>query len=183
MLVYPTKVNQYVKIGDNSKIWSNCNIYGSEKFPVIIGNNVNIGSFTEIKPNTIIGNCCRIQYGCFIPEGVIIEDSVFIGPRVTFTNDKFPDIVKTHRGTWKSLETLVKSYSSIGAGVVILPGITIYQAAQIGAGSVITKNVDPYAIVAGNPAKKVGDIRDEKFKNIYSELLEFIAKERECEKR
>lgn len=96
-----------------------------------------------------IGNNVKIQAFSFIPNGVTIEDDVFIGPRVTFTNDKYPP---SHGVGWR--ETLVKKGSSIGAGSIILPGITIGEGAKIGAGSVVTKDIPPGELWMGNPAKK-----------------------------
>jgi acetyltransferase-like isoleucine patch superfamily enzyme len=170
-IIQPSNVNEHVYIGKDSKIWRYCNVYGTKAEPVIIGDNVQIGGNSEIKPGVKIKNNCRIQYGLFAPEGITINENVFIGPRVTFTNDKYPDIVKTLKGTWDRLETIVDSYVSIGAGAVIIPGVKIGKYAQIGAGTIVTKNIDDYAIIAGNPGKKVGDIRDEKFKHIYKRLL------------
>ncbi len=170
-IIQPTYVNEYVQIGEKSKIWRFCNIYGTKEHPVIIGDNTQIGTSSEIKPNVKIGSNCRFQYGLFVPEGVTIDDFVFIGPRVTFTNDKYPDIEKTFNGKWICLQTRVESYVSIGAGVVILPGLRIGEYAQIGGGSIVTKDVEAYSIMLGNPARKFGDIRDEKFKKHYEKLL------------
>ena len=91
----------------------------------------------------------KIRTHTFIPSGVIIEDDVFIGPGVVFTNDKFPK----SQGEWKLLKTEVKKGASIGAGAVILPGITIGEGAMVGAGSVVIKDVPPFTVVAGNPAE------------------------------
>ena len=94
-----------------------------------------------------IGERVKVQSMSFIPGGVTIEDDVFVGPRVTFTNDKYPP---SHGKGWKP--TVVKKGASIGAGAIILPGITIGEGAKIGAGSVVTKDVLPGTIVMGNPA-------------------------------
>lgn len=170
-IVLPSFVNEYVIIGEGSRIWRFCNIYGTKENPVKIGDNTQIGTGCEIKPNVFIGNNCRIQYGVFIPEQVKIEDYVFIGPRAAFTNDKYPDIVKTLNKTWIPKITNIKSYVTIGAGAIILPNITVEEYAQIGAGAIVTKKVNAFSIVQGNPAKKVGDIREDKFKEIYKEIL------------
>lgn len=128
------------------------NIYGCT-----IGEECKIGSFVEIKPNVIIGNRVKIEPFVFIPEGVTIEDGVFIGPHVTFTNDRFPAAV-TKTGQlktdtdWSVEKTLVKSGAAIGAGATIRCGITIGENAMIGAGSVVTKSVEPHTTVVGNPA-------------------------------
>jgi len=170
-IVEPTYVNEHVQLGRCSRIWRFCNIYGTRDHPVIIGDNTQIGTGSEIKPNVKIGNNCRFQFGLFIPEQVTIDDFVFIGPRVTFTNDKYPDIAKTLSGIWTCLSTHIGHHVSIGAGVVILPGINVGEYVQIGGGSIVTKSIDPYSIVVGNPARKVGDIRDNKFRGYYEELL------------
>lgn len=130
----------------STKIWhpDKVNIYGD----CIIGCYCNIGAFVEIGPGVIIGNNVNIAAFCFIPSGVTIEDNCFIGPRVTFTNDKYPP---GKREDW--LRTYVKTGASIGAGSVILPGVTIGSGALVGAGSVVTKDVPDGRRVVGNPAR------------------------------
>jgi len=156
-------------VGKNSKIWEPSNVYGSDSQPVRIGQGTQIGAFSEIKPGVTIGDNCRLQYGVFLPTGVKIYNNVFVGPRVTFTNDKHPDIEKTLKGEWRCLETIVDSFVSIGAGSTILP-VHIKMAAQVGAGSVVTKDVDEYSIVVGNPARKIGDVRENKYKHLYRHI-------------
>ena len=165
-----------VIIGKNAKIWHYCNIYGEEKRPVIIGARTQVGSYSEIKPDVTIGSDCRIQSYCFIPEGITLEDHVFIGPRVTFTNDKHPDIVKTLSDSWKQERTLIKKYASIGACAVINPGVTIGSAVIIGSAANVTKDVRDYAIVAGNPARVIGYIFDEKYSEIYKHLISLASR-------
>lgn len=130
-------------IGEGTKIWHCVNIYGCK-----IGRNCVIGSYTEIGRDVKIGDNCKIEAFSYLPTGVTIEDDVFIGPRVTFTNDKYPKIGRD----WQILETLVKRGVSIGAGAVIVCGVTIGEDAIIGAGSVVTKDVAPGSTVVGNPA-------------------------------
>ena len=137
-------IHEYAHVGVGTKIWH-------EQFSNIgncsIGRNCIIHSHVWIGDGVLIGSGVRIQAFSFIPEGVTIEDNVFLGPRVTFTNDKHPP-----SPNWE--KTLVKTGASIGAGSVILPGITIGKNAVIGAGSVVTKDVLAHTTVYGNPAKQ-----------------------------
>mgnify|MGYP001565117439 CR=1 FL=1 len=131
------------------KIWRFTNIYGKVEF----GENVSIGCFCDIGGNhrgVKIGNNVKIQSHCFIPDGITIEDNVFIGPGVVFTNDKNPPSGKEN---WK--ETFVRRGAVIGANATILPGIEIGENATIGAGSVVTKSVEANQTVCGNPAKLI----------------------------
>lgn len=132
--------------GKNVRIYDQVNLYGCT-----VGDNTKIDAFVYIEEGVIIGKNVKIRPFTFIPEGVTIEDDVFIGPNVTFTNDKYP----RSRGEWKLLKTLVKKGASIGAGSVILPGVTIGENAMVGAGSVVTEDVRDNETVAGNPARKI----------------------------
>ena len=135
-----------MKVGDNTKIWHQelSNIQDCE-----IGDNCKIHSHVWIGDGVKIGNNVKIQAFCFIPSGVIIEDDAFIGPRVTMTNDKYPPA--NDSSAW--LETRVCKGASIGAGAVLLPGITIGEGSRIGAGSVVTRDVPPGVVACGNPAR------------------------------
>ena len=121
-------------------------------FKCVIGKNCKIDSFVYIEEEVVIGDSCKIRPFVFIPTGVTIEDNVFIGPNVTFTNDKYPKA----QGEWELFRTRVQKGVSIGANSVILPGVTIGEGALVGAGSVVTKNVPKEAVVAGNPASIIG---------------------------
>ena len=132
------------EIGHDTIIQDQVNLYKCK-----IGNNCKVDAFVYIEEGVKIGNNCKIRTLTFIPTGVTIEDDVFIGPNVTFTNDKYPRT----KGDWKLLPTLVKRGASIGANSVILPGITIGENAIVGAGSVVTRNVPSNSVVAGNPAR------------------------------
>ena len=146
-----------VKIGKNVKIYDQVNLYGCE-----IGDNTKIDAFVYIEGRVKIGKNVKIRPFTFICEGVTIEDDVFIGPHVTFTNDKNPRV----RGEWKLLETRVKKGASIGAGAVILPGVTIGEYAIVGAGAVVTKDVPSRAIVVGNPARIIRYRKEEEFESL-----------------
>lgn len=129
------------------------NLYGCE-----IGNDTRIGTFVEIQKGVVIGERCKISSHTFICEGVTIESGVFVGHGVTFINDRFPKAVNADgsvKGTadWECQSTLVKQGASIGSGSTILGGVTIGENALVGAGSVVTKDVPPGAVVAGNPAR------------------------------
>ena len=138
-------------IGENTVIRDFVNIFGCK-----IGKNCKIAAFVEIQKGVTIGNNCAIEAFAFIPSGVTIEDEVFIGPHVCFTNDKKPKAVNPG---WKIIPTVVKKGASIGAGSVIICGVTIGKNALVGAGSVVTKDVPPDTLVIGNPAKPVGKVK------------------------
>jgi acetyltransferase-like isoleucine patch superfamily enzyme len=155
-----------VKLGRNATIYQPdlVNLYGCE-----IGDETKIGAFVEIRKGVVIGKRCKIQAFAFIPEGIIVEDGVFIGPHVCFTNDLYPRAVNDDGSLkaaddWIVTPTRVKAGASIGANATILCGVTIGVSALVGAGAVVTKDVPDFAIVGGNPAKVLGDSRDEKFK-------------------
>lgn len=138
-----------VKIGKGTVLRHHLNLYGCE-----IGMNCKIASFVEIQRGVTIGNNCKIEAFAFIPSGVFIEDDVFIGPHVSFTNDKIP----LATGEWEVTATHVRKGASIGANATIICGIEIGEYALIGAGSVVTKNVEAKQVVAGVPAKPIGTI-------------------------
>jgi acetyltransferase-like isoleucine patch superfamily enzyme len=152
-------VNEYcsiapsVKLGKDVKISKFVNLYGCE-----IGDETKIGAFVEIQKNSSVGRRCKISSHTFICEGVTIEDNVFIGHGVTFVNDTFPRAttpegdLKTEQD-WHVEKTLVKRGASIGSGSTILSEIVIGENSIVGAGSVVTRDVPPNTIVAGNPAK------------------------------
>lgn len=142
-----------VLVGDNVKIYNFVNAYNCE-----IGDNTKVGTFVEIQKGAKIGKNCKISSHSFICEGVTIEDEVFIGHNVTFINDRFPRAANTDGSLqtdddWLMETTIVKKGASIGSSVTILCGISIGENAIVGAGSVVTKNVEANQIVAGNPAK------------------------------
>jgi acetyltransferase-like isoleucine patch superfamily enzyme len=136
------------KVGEGTIIWhpDKVNIYGCE-----IGRDCNIGAFVEIGPGVKIGDRVRIGAFTFIPEGVTIEDDVFVGPGVTFTNDRYPP---SDRTKWEP--TRVCKGASIGARAIILPGVVIGEGALVGAGSLVTKDVHSAGLAYGAPARPKG---------------------------
>jgi acetyltransferase-like isoleucine patch superfamily enzyme len=151
-----------VKLGRNVKLSKFINMYGCT-----VGDDVKIGAFVEVQKNASIGNNCKISSHTFICEGVTIEDAVFIGHSVTFINDMYPRATAVGgalqtEADWKVDKTVVKKGASIGSGCTILANITTGEGAIIGAGSVVTKDVPPNAIVAGNPAKFLRFVTEER---------------------
>ena len=151
-----------VKLGRNVKLSKFINMYGCT-----VGDDVKIGAFVEVQKNASIGNNCKISSHTFICEGVTIEDAVFIGHSVTFINDMYPRATAAGgalqtEADWKVDKTIVKKGASIGSGCTILANVTIGEGAIIGAGSVVTKDVPPNAIVAGNPAKFLRFVTEER---------------------
>jgi acetyltransferase-like isoleucine patch superfamily enzyme len=141
-----------VKLGKGVKLSKFINLYGCE-----IGDDTKIGAFVEVQKNATIGRRCKISSHTFVCEGVTIEDEVFIGHGVMFVNDTFPRAttagqLQTERD-WKVERTLVKAGASIGTGATILANVVIGEGAMVGAGAVVTKDVPPYTIVAGSPAR------------------------------
>ena len=132
-----------------------------------IGSDTKIGTFVEIQKGASIGARCKISSHTFICEGVDIEDGVFVGHGVMFTNDVYPRAVNAKgdlqtETDWQVIRTHVKAGASIGSNATILCGITIGEGALVGAGAVVTRDVPDYAIVAGVPAKVIGDSRRKK---------------------
>jgi len=138
-------------VGNNTKIWNHSKIREN----VTIGSDCIIGKNVYVDPDVKIGNHVKIQNGVNVYKGVTIEDDVFLGPSMTFTNCLFP---RSKNDDWKLTETHVKKGASIGANATIVCGVTIGEHAMVGAGSVVTKDVPPHALVVGNPAKKIGNI-------------------------
>jgi acetyltransferase-like isoleucine patch superfamily enzyme len=142
-----------VQLGKDVKLATFINLYGCQ-----IGDETKIGAFVEIQKDAVVGKRCKISSHTFICEGVTIEDHVFVGHGVTFTNDSYPRAT-TSTGDlqtakdWNVERTLVRTGASIGSGATILPNLVIGEHAIVGAGSVVTRDVPPHAIVAGNPAR------------------------------
>jgi acetyltransferase-like isoleucine patch superfamily enzyme len=156
-----------VKLGRGVKLSRFINLYGCA-----VGDETKIGAFVEVQKNATIGKRCKVSSHTFICEGVTIEDNVFVGHGVTFTNDTYPRATSTSgelqtEADWKVGTTLVKKGASIGSGSTILSNLVIGENALVGAGSVVTKDVPANAVVAGNPARVV-------------RMLQPTAKEREA---
>lgn len=153
-----------VRLGQNVRIFHPdlVNLYGCT-----IGDESRIGTFVEIQKNAFVGARCKVSSHTFICEGVHIEDEVFIGHGVMFTNDRFPRATNDDgslqtEADWKLETTRVKRRASIGSNATIVAGVTIGEYALVGAGAVVTRDVPDYAIVAGVPARVIGDVRDRK---------------------
>jgi acetyltransferase-like isoleucine patch superfamily enzyme len=146
-------ISSDVKLGQRVKLSKFINLYGCE-----IGDDSKIGAFVEVQKNAKVGKCCKISSHTFICEGVTIEDDVFIGHGVVFINDRYPRATNAE-GTlqteldWTVEPTLIKRGASIGSGTTILANITVGENSIVGAGSVVTKDVPPDSIAAGNPAR------------------------------
>jgi UDP-2-acetamido-3-amino-2,3-dideoxy-glucuronate N-acetyltransferase len=135
------------------------NLYGC-----VIGSGTKVGAFVEIQKNAVVGSKCKISSHSFICEGVVIEDEVFVGHGVMFTNDRFPQATNPDGSLkaetdWSVEVTRVKRRASIGTNVTIISGVTIGEGALIGAGAVVRADVPDYAIVVGVPARVIGDVR------------------------
>ena len=144
-------VSEKAVIGDNTSIWQFCVVLEN----TFIGSNCNICSHCFIENNSKIGDRVTVKNSVNIWDGIEIEDDCFIGPSVIFTNDKYPISKRVNRTETKYLKTLIKSNSSIGAGSIILPGLTIGENSLIAAGSIVTKSIPPNSIfLNGNISKK-----------------------------
>ena len=145
-------IDKNVSIGKNTKIWHFCHIQSD----AVIGENCSLGQNVNISNNVIIGNQVKIQNNVSVFEGVELEDYVFCGPSMVFTNVKFPRSEFPQKGSQFYKKTLVKKSASIGANATILCGITIGSYSLIGAGSVVINNVPDFALIVGNPGKIIG---------------------------
>jgi len=156
-------VDDGAEIGDETKIWHFCHVFGKAK----IGSNCNLGQNVLVSNNVIIGNNCKIQNNVSLYEGVILEDYVFCGPSMVFTNIKTPRCEYPRNTSNDYRKTLVKRGASIGANATIVCGVTLDECAFVAAGAVVTKDVPAYAMVAGVPAKIIG------WMSAYGDVLQF----------
>ena len=164
--IHPTAdVSKAAKVGDGTQIWHEAQVREGAR----IGRHCRIGKGVYIDANVRVGDNCKLQNRVSVYQGVTIGDRVFVGPHACFTNDLIPRAARTDwekhdladRGVeWEIVPTVVEDGASIGANATILCGITIGEAAMVGAGAVVTKDVPPYALVYGNPAKIHGYVCD-----------------------
>ena len=157
-MIHPTaEVETGATIAESARVWHHCHI----RTGASVGENCILGMGVYIDAGVTIGSNCKLQNRVSVYHGVTIEDGVFVGPHATFTNDKFPrairpDGVLTVEGDWTVSPIHVHSGASIGAGAVILPGVTIGWWAMVGAGAVVTRDVPDHGLVTGNPAYLTG---------------------------
>ncbi len=150
-----SRISPDVKFGRDVRIHGLVNLYGCE-----IGDETRIGAFVEIQKNARVGKRCKISSHTFVCEGVEIEDECFIGHHVVFINDRYPvatnpDGSLQSDGDWSLVGSRVRRKATIGSGAVILCGVTIGEGALVGAGSVVTRDVPAFTVVAGNPARVI----------------------------
>ncbi len=148
-----TRIAPDVKLGENVRIYAFVNLYGCE-----IGDDSRIGTFVEIQKDARIGKRVKVSSHAFICSGVTVEDDVFIGHGVMFINDKYPratvaDGAPQTEADWELVPTLVRRGASIGSNATVLCGVTVGEGAIVGAGSVVTRDVAPWSVVAGVPAR------------------------------
>lgn len=152
VFIHPSaNVHPNASIGAGTKIWINVQVRENAK----VGENCILSKDVYVDHAVKIGNDCKIQNSVSVYNGVSIEDRVFVGPNVSFTNDKIP---RAFNPDWRVTPTLVKAGASIGANATIVCGVTIGEFAMVAAGAVVTKNVPPFALVAGNPARQIGTV-------------------------
>ena len=161
VFVHPNAINESVSVGPGTRIWAFAHVMRG----AVVGAHCNIGDHAFVESGAIVGNNVTIKNAVCIWEGVTIQDFAFIGPGVSFTNDRHPRSPRapiarerySRKENWL-VPTLVGEGASIGAGAVLLPGITIGRYATVGAGATVTRSVPAFAVVAGNPARVVGRV-------------------------
>ena len=145
--VHPQAIVETTQIGPNTRVWAFAHVMPGAS----VGADCNICDHTFIEDGVTVGDGVTIKSGVYLWEGIIVEDEVFLGPNATFTNDRFP----RSRTPWKCEGILIRRGATVGAAAVVLPGVTIGEYARVGAGAVVTKDVEPHTVVVGNPARMV----------------------------
>lgn len=157
-MIHPTaEVEPGARIGANTRVWNCAHVRAG----AVIGEDCNLGYGVYVDAGVIIGNHVKLQNRVSVYRGVTLEDGVFVGPHVTFTNDKHPrsitpDGQPVSEEDWQPERTLVRYGASIGAGAVVLPGVTIGRWAMVGANALVTKDVPDHGIVTGSPGRLMG---------------------------
>ena len=164
-------IDEGAQIGNGTNIWHFCHVMPS----AVIGENCNIGQNVFIDNSVVIGNGVKIQNNVSVYNGVVCEDDVFIGPSVVFTNVINPRSAIERKHEFK--KTLIRKGATIGANATIICGNEIGQYAMIGGGAVVTKNVKPYALVVGNPAKQIGWVSEQGHSLVFKERGNAVCKE------
>lgn len=156
--IHPTaEVSPAAIIGAGTKIWN----YAQVRERAQIGEGCILAKNVYVDFEVVIGRNCKIQNNCSLYHGAQIEDGVFLGPHVILTNDKLPRAINEDgsikgAADWKVSPTKIRYGAAIGAGAIILPGVTVGRFAMIGSGAVVTRDVPDYALMAGNPARRIG---------------------------
>ena len=148
---HPAAIVESEHVGDGTRVWAWAHVLAGAR----VGRDCNICDHTFIENDVVIGDRVTIKCGVQLWDGIRVEEDVFIGPNATFTNDRFPRS-KQHHPAEQMPHTIVKRGASIGANATILPGITIGEGAMVGAGTVVTRNVPPHSVLAGNPGRIIG---------------------------
>lgn len=147
-MIHPLSDVQSANIGEETRVWQFTVVLAG----AVIGRNCNINAHCLVENDVVIGDNVTVKSGVYLWDGMRVEDNVFIGPNVTFTNDKYP---RSKQYPEQFAVTTIRRGASIGAGAVILPGVTIGERAMVAAGAVVTRDVLPNAVVAGNPARQI----------------------------
>ena len=157
-MIHPTaEVERGARIGANTRVWNNAHVRAG----AVVGDDCNLGYGVYVDAGVVIGNNVKVQNRASIYRGVTLEDGVFVGPHATFTNDKHPRAITpdghlVSEEDWRPEATLVKYGASIGAGAVVLPGVTIGRWAMVGANALVTEDVPDHGLVVGSPARLTG---------------------------
>jgi UDP-2-acetamido-3-amino-2,3-dideoxy-glucuronate N-acetyltransferase len=157
-VIHPSaEVESGAIVGPNTRIWHNAHV----REGAVIGTDCTLGHSVYVDTGAVVGNNVKLQNRVSIFRGVTLEDGVFVGPHASFTNDKYPrsitrDGVPVHEEDWQPEKTLVRYGASIGAGAIVLPGVTIGRWAMVGAGAIVREDIPDYGLVVGNPGRLIG---------------------------